>query len=56
MTANQSANSGEEPVKYTKLMYWLAGWISIIRHPIRVPRDYARAAELLMGDIDRIRL
>lgn len=40
----------------TKLIYWLAGWIAIIRHPIRVPRDYARAAEMLMGDIERTRL
>lgn len=42
--------------KPSKFVYWLAGWISIIRHPIKVPRDYARAAEYLMGDIDRIRL
>lgn len=39
-----------------KLIYWLAGWIIIIRHPIKRPIDLARACEMLAGDIDRIRL
>jgi hypothetical protein len=39
-----------------KLIYTLAGWIMILRHPIRNPRDYARAVDMLQGDIDRIRL
>ncbi len=39
-----------------KLTYWLAGWIAILRHPIRVPRDWARAADMLEGDMKRVRL
>lgn len=56
MDSEQSPVTRERPVKYTKFMYWLAGWIAFIRHPIRAPRDYARAAEMLAGDIRRIRL
>lgn len=50
------ANYGENNSKNRKFVYWLAGWIAILRHPIRVPRDYARAAEYLAGDIERVRL
>lgn len=39
----------------TKLTYWLAGWIIMLRHPIKRPIDLARACEMLAGDIDRIR-
>lgn len=49
------ANYGCKDPK-NKLMYFLAGWIMILRHPIKNPRDYARAVEMLAGDIDRIRL
>lgn len=50
-----SSNSGKMVAQKSKFVYWLAGWIMIIRHPIRSPRDFARAADLLAGDIDRIR-
>jgi hypothetical protein len=44
------ANSGQIDFKKpSKFVYWLAGWISIIRHPIRVPRDYARFAQIVMN-------
>lgn len=55
MNGEQSANSGEGPLKKGRLYYCLAGWFLIIRHPIKRPIDLARSMELLIGDIERIR-
>lgn len=46
----------DKATKQKKLTYFLAGWLMILRHPMKRPRDMARAFEMLAGDIRRVEL